>query len=48
VIVYKVKRLFGFIKRNIKMRTSDKNKRLYDKISKYKKIWWHFKTRWEE
>ena len=36
------------MKRYVKMRSSDKNKRLYDKISKYKKQWWHFKTRWDK
>jgi hypothetical protein len=48
VIVYKVKRLFGFMKRDIKMRSSDKNKRVYAKINKLRKMWWHFKARWEE
>lgn len=46
MIVYKVKRLFGFMKRDIRMRSSDKNKRVYDKITKLRKTWWHFRTRW--
>jgi hypothetical protein len=47
MIVYKVKRLFGFMKRDIRMRSSDKNKRVYDKMSKLRKMWWHFKNRWD-
>jgi hypothetical protein len=48
MIVYKVKGLFSFIKRDVRMRASDKNKRVYDKINKFRKMWWHFKNRWEK
>ena len=48
MIVYKVKSLFSPMKRVVKTKTSDKNKRIYDKISKLRKIWWHFRTRWTE
>jgi hypothetical protein len=37
MIVYEVKGLFGLRKRAIKMRTSDKGKRLYSK--RYRRIW---------
>jgi len=47
MIVYKVKGLFGFMKRDVRMRASDKNKRVYDKMSKLRKMWWHFKNRWD-
>lgn len=36
------------MKRVVKTKTSDKNKRIYDKINKLRKIWWHFRTRWTE
>ena len=48
MIVHCVKGLFGLKKRVVKMRESDKNKRVYDKIYKMRKQWWHFKTRWED
>ena len=48
MILYRVKSLFGVHKRHVKIRESDKNKRVYDKISKLRKQWWHFKTRWDE
>jgi len=48
MIVYNVKGLFSTRKRVVKNRTSDKNKRVYDKISKLRKQWWHFRTRWTE
>ena len=47
MIVYKVKGLFSTRKRVVKNRTSDKNKRVYDKIRKFRKQWWHFRTRWD-
>ena len=47
MIVYRIKGLFGLNKRVSKMRSSDKNKRLYTKIRTYRKQWWHFKTRWD-
>lgn len=46
MIVYCVKGLFSTKKRVVKIRESDKNKRIHDKISKLRKQWWHFKTRW--
>jgi hypothetical protein len=36
------------MKRDIRMRSSDKNKRVYAKMNKLRKMWWHFKTRWDE
>lgn len=39
--------LFDGRKRVTKRRMSDRNRRVYDKISKYRKTWWHFKTRWD-
>jgi hypothetical protein len=48
MIVYKVKSLFSPMKRCVKMRSSGKNKRIYAKMNKLRKMWWHFKTRWEE
>ena len=48
MIVYQVKGLFSLRKRVVKMRTSDKNKRVYDRMNKTRKQWWHFKTRWED
>lgn len=49
MIVYKPKRIMGclLLKRFVKMRNSDKRKRIDQKISKLRKMWWHFKTRWE-
>lgn len=35
------------LKRWVKCRGSDKNKRVHDRLSKYRKVWWHFKTRWD-
>ena len=42
MIVYKVKRLFGGMKRYIKRRTSDKNKRFYMKFKRFRghRYWW--------
>jgi hypothetical protein len=42
MIVYKVKRLFGSMKRCVKMRTSNKNKRFYDNFHKRRgqNYWW--------
>jgi hypothetical protein len=36
------------LKRYIKMRSSNKNKRIYAKINKLRKSWWHFRTRWND
>ena len=48
MIVYSVKGLFSNLKRVVKTRDSNKNKRVYDKISKLRKPWWHFRNRWTE
>ncbi len=42
MIVYRVKRLFGSMKRCVKMRTSNKNKRFYDNFHKRRgqNYWW--------
>jgi hypothetical protein len=48
MIVYSVNGLFRLKKRYVKMRVSDKNKRIDDRISKLRKQWWHFRTRWTE
>jgi len=46
MIAYKYKGLFNPMKRVIRIRTSDKNKRIYDKIDKLRKSWWHYRIRW--
>lgn len=46
MIVYSVKGLFSNLKRVVKTRTSNRNKRVYDRIAKYRKIWFHYRTRW--
>ncbi len=48
MIVYSVKGLFSNLKRVVKTRTSNRNKRVYDRIAKYRKIWFHYRTRWTE
>ena len=42
MIVYRVKRLFGSMKRCVKMRTSDKHKRFYDNFHRRRgqSYWW--------
>jgi hypothetical protein len=49
MIVYGAKRVGGklLLRRWFKIRGSDKNKRVYAKMEKIRKKWWHFKTRWE-
>jgi hypothetical protein len=49
VIVYGAKRVGGklLLRRWFKKRTSDKNKRLDLDMSKLRKKWWHFRTRWD-
>jgi hypothetical protein len=47
MIVYQVKGLFSTRKRVVRMRESDKNKRVYDKMYRVRKMWWHFRTRWD-
>jgi hypothetical protein len=48
MILYGHKRVNGklTLKRFIKMRGSDKRKRLEQEWHKLRKMWWHFKTRW--
>jgi hypothetical protein len=46
MIVYCVKGLFSFRKRVIKMRTSDKGKRLYSK--RYRRIWFWNEDKWNQ
>jgi len=50
MIVYGAKRVDGklILRRWFKKRTSDKNKRLDLDMSKLRKKWWHFRTRWTE
>ena len=42
MIVYRVKRLFGSMKRCVKMRTSNRNKRFYDNFHRRRgqSYWW--------
>ena len=50
MIVYGVKRgPFGaiWLRRWFTKISSDKNKRTHKKIKKYRKTWWHFRTRWD-
>jgi len=48
MIVYGAKRVGGklLLRRWFKKRTSDRNKRLDLDMSKLRKKWWHFRTRW--
>ena len=46
MIVYSCIGLFDGRKRKISRRMSDKSKRVYAKLHKYRKMWWHFKIRW--
>ena len=46
MIVYSSIGLFDGRKRKTKRRISNKSKRVYAKLYKYRKMWWHFKTRW--
>jgi hypothetical protein len=50
MIVYGAKRVGGklLLRRWFRKRTSDKNKRLDLDMSKLRKKWWHFRTRWTE
>jgi hypothetical protein len=48
MIVYSVKGLFSNLKRVVKTRTSNRNKRVYDRIAKYRKIWFHYRSRWTD
>ena len=49
MIVYATKRLSNklLLRRWFKKKTSDKNKRLDLDMSKLRKKWWHFRTRWD-
>ena len=48
--LFKPYRISGklLLKRFHKMRGSDKRKRIDQEISKLRKMWWHFKTRWTD
>jgi hypothetical protein len=48
MIVYGAKRVGGklLLRRWFKKRSSDKHKRLDLDMSKLRKKWWHFRTRW--
>jgi len=50
MISYGAKRIGGklLLRRWFKTRTSDKRKRIDQEISKLRKMWWHFKTRWTD
>jgi hypothetical protein len=50
MIVCGAKKVGGklLLRRWFKKRSSDKRKRIDQEISKLRKMWWHFKTRWEE
>ena len=50
MIVYGAKRVGGklILRRWFKKRTSDKNKRLDLYMSKLRKKWFHFRTKWTE
>ena len=49
MIVFGAKRVGGklLLKRMFRLRTSDKRKRIDQEISKLRKMWWHFRTRWD-
>ena len=50
MITYRLKMLNGHFMWDApkqKRRHSNKNKRIYDKLEKYRKSWWHFRTRWD-
>jgi hypothetical protein len=49
MIAYGAKRVGGklLLRRWFKIRSSDRNKRVYAEIERLRKKWWHFKTRWE-
>jgi len=49
MITYGAKRVGGklLLRRWFRMRSSDKNKRVYAEIEKLRKTWWHFRTRWD-
>lgn len=50
MIVFGHKRVGGklILKRFVKMRGFDRHKRIDQEISKLRKKWWHFKTRWTD
>jgi hypothetical protein len=49
MILYRSPTISGriILKRWVKCRGSDKNKRVHDRLLKYRKVAWHFKTRWD-
>ena len=50
MLTFGAKRVGGklLLRRWFRLRSSDKRKRIYAKIEKYRKTWWHFKTRWDK
>ena len=49
MITYGAKTIYGklILKRWFKRRHSDKRKRFNFEMRRFRKMWWHFKTRWE-
>ena len=49
MISYGAKKVGGklLLRRWFRMRSSDKNKRVYAEIEKLRKKWWHFRIRWD-
>jgi hypothetical protein len=49
MIVYGAKRVGNklLLRRWFKMRGSDKRKRFDNEMTKFRKMWWHFRTRWD-
>lgn len=49
MILYKAKTNIGrlILKRYIRVRGSDKDIRIHNKLYSYRKTWWHFRTRWD-
>lgn len=50
MITYGAKRVNGklLLRRWFRIRSSNKNKKVYAEMEKLRKKWWHFKTRWDE
>jgi hypothetical protein len=49
MILYKAKSIMGrlILKRFLQIRGSNKGKKVHDKLRNYRKLWWHFKTKWD-
>lgn len=48
-MLFKAKRISGklLLKRFVRLRGSDKHKRVDQELRKLRKVWWHFKSRWD-